>query len=205
MSCCEKLETPIGNLQVDTAIVAELINTGYFERSLLDVEESEHSIEMHLPFVVKAMSGNSELRIVPIMVDALSTTQMNNVANELVKYLGAHGNIFIVSSDFCHWGRRFCYQPYYETEGEICQFISELDGEGIQIIENQNRKLFDDYLRRTNNTICGKYAISLLLAILEKSSFTYRTKFVKYTQSCAVIDRNDSSVSYASAVIELEA
>ena len=205
MSGCEDLETPIGNLKVDTAVVAKLISTGHFERSSLEVDESEHSIEMHLPFVVKVMSGNSDLRIVPIMIDALDTTQMNNVANELVKYLGICGNIFIISSDFCHWGRRFCYQPYDESRGKICHFISELDNEGIQIIENQNRRLFDEYLHRTNNTICGRHAILLFLAILEKSSFTYRTKFVKYAQSSAVTDRNDSSVSYASAIIELEA
>ena len=204
LSGCEELETPIGNLKVDTAVIAELLNTGYFERTSLGVEESEHSIEMHLPYIARVMSGNSKFQVVPIMVDALDNDQLNIIANQLVRYLGVVGNIFIVSSDFCHWGRRFRYQPYDESKGEICQFITELDGEGIQMIENQNRDAFEHYLIRTNNTICGRYPILLLLAVIEKSTFTCKTKFVKYAQSSSVTDKSDSSVSYASAIIELE-
>ena len=203
VSGCEELETPVGNLKVDTAVVSELIDTGYFERCSLEVEESEHSIEMHLPFIARATSGNSEIRVVPMIVDALSAVQMNNVSNELVRYVGVRGNVFIISSDFCHWGRRFRYQPYDESKGSICQFIAELDDEGIQIIENQDRRQFEQYLHRTNNTICGKHAISLFLAVLEKSCCAYRTKFTRYAQSSTVTNKTDSSVSYAAAIIEL--
>ena len=88
LSGCEELETPIGNLKVDTAVIAELLNTGYFERTFLGVEESEHSIEMHLPYIARVMSGNSKFQVVPIMVDALDNDQLNIIANQLVKYLG---------------------------------------------------------------------------------------------------------------------
>lgn len=40
----------------DTCIVyADLDATGQFERMNMDVDEDEHSIEMHLPYIAKVM------------------------------------------------------------------------------------------------------------------------------------------------------
>ena len=30
----------------------------------------------------------------------------------LARYLDDPGNLFVISSDFCHWGSRFTYQFY---------------------------------------------------------------------------------------------
>ena len=72
----------------------------------------------------------------------------------------------------------------------------------MTILESQNREEFVRYLNRTGNTICGRHPIQLFLTILEKASTVCRTKFIRYAQSSAVTSMNDSSVSYAAAVIE---
>lgn len=36
-------------------VYADLDATGQFERMSLDVDEDEHSIEMHLPYIAKVM------------------------------------------------------------------------------------------------------------------------------------------------------
>jgi AmmeMemoRadiSam system protein B len=70
------------------------------------------------------------------------------------------------------------------------------------IIENHDLRDFQRYLEETRNTICGRSPIQLLLAIiLESGRLKYKTDFVKYSQSGEVKDANDSSVSYASAIV----
>lgn len=63
---------------------------------------------------------------------------------------------------------------------------------------------FAEYLKRTKNTICGRHPIGMLLgalAKLEKGEHSPQLKWVRYEQSSACQDVNDSSVSYASAYI----
>ena len=63
---------------------------------------------------------------------------------------------------------------------------------------------FADYLARTKNTICGRHPIGVLLGalrILEAEGRAPNLKWVRYEQSSACKNINDSSVSYASAYI----
>ena len=53
------------------AVYAELAATGQFDTMPLDVDEAEHSLEMHLPYI-RTVFGQADLRIVPILVGALS-------------------------------------------------------------------------------------------------------------------------------------
>ena len=38
-------------------VVTELRDTGHFEDMEVDVDEDEHSLEMHLPYIYKVMEG----------------------------------------------------------------------------------------------------------------------------------------------------
>ena len=69
--------------------------------------------------------------------------------------------LFVISSDFCHWGSRFRYQHKYEnfTEGEIYKSIKQLDEEGMKLIESHSLADFQAYLKETKNTICGRNPI----------------------------------------------
>ncbi len=62
-------------------------------------------------------------------------------------------------------GRKFSYTPHNPSDGEIWQHIQKLDQTGMELIEKLNLTDFHGYLRSTNNTICGRYPISLLLAV----------------------------------------
>jgi hypothetical protein len=37
------------------------------------------------------------------------------------------------SSDFCHWGSRFRFQPHDKRYGEISEYIEWLDREGMTV------------------------------------------------------------------------
>jgi hypothetical protein len=53
LSKCATYATPLGNLAVDTGIYDELRATGHFVDMDVDVDEAEHSLELHLPYIFK--------------------------------------------------------------------------------------------------------------------------------------------------------
>lgn len=50
-SQCTAYETPLGNLRLDNITIEALRRTGEFDEMGKDVDEDEHSIEMHLPYI----------------------------------------------------------------------------------------------------------------------------------------------------------
>jgi len=75
--------------------------------------------------------------IVPIMVGEVNEKMITQYAEVLKPYFEDPGTIFLVSSDFCHWGERFDYQ-YCEGKGKIWERIQSLDMEGIKHIQDKN-------------------------------------------------------------------
>lgn len=203
ISSATVLETPLGNLSVNKTIREELLQTGLFESCSREIDEAEHSIEMHLPYIAKVSSGYDDVTVVPIMVGNVNSSAASRYGNILATYLDRPDTAFVVSSDFCHWGRRFNYQPFDPTKGSsIHEYIDWLDHQAMALIVAQDRRGFCQYLEQTHNTICGRNPITLLLATMEKSTLRFKADFVHYAQSSAVVNQGDSSVSYASAIIE---
>lgn len=99
----------------------------------LRVDEAEHSMEMHLPYLAKVFHGYAlvyqhfflvftsdfldadfriyqcrySVKIVPILVGALNAENEAMYGSLLAKYVDDPTNFFSVSSDFCHWGSRY--------------------------------------------------------------------------------------------------
>ena len=87
-------------------VYSELRASGHFELMNQEVDEAEHSIEMHLPYIAKVMeSRRGQYTVVPILVGALRVKGESDYGQLLSKYLLDPENLFVVSSDFCHWGK----------------------------------------------------------------------------------------------------
>ncbi|XP_073299790.1 uncharacterized protein [Primulina huaijiensis] len=196
-------KTPIGDLPIDQEVVEELKATGKFELMDLHVDEAEHSMEMHLPYLVQVFQGYS-VKIVPILVGALSAENEAMYGRLLAKYVDDPTNFFSVSSDFCHWGSRFNYMRYDKKHGAIHKSIEAMDKMGMDIIETGGPDAFKEYLLETDNTICGRHPISVFLHMLKHSSTRMKIRFLRYEQSSQCKSTRDSSVSYASAIAKVE-
>jgi len=72
-------------------------------------------------------SYKDKFTIVPVMVGSLSTEKESLYGHIFAQYLADPKNLFIISSDFCHWGQRFRYTFYEKSWGEIHQSITTLD------------------------------------------------------------------------------
>ncbi|XP_051208002.1 uncharacterized protein [Lolium perenne] len=195
--------TPIGDLPVDQEVIEELKATGKFEFMDLNVDEAEHSMEMHLPYLSKVFKGHN-VKVVPILVGAVSSQNEAMYGQLLSKYVEDPKNFFSVSSDFCHWGSRFSYTYYDKNHGAIHQSIEALDRLGMEIIETGDPDAFKQYLQEYENTICGRHPISVLLHMLKHCSTKIKVGFVRYEQSSQCKSMRDSSVSYASAAATVD-
>lgn len=205
---CSQYQTPCGNLQIDLAMNEELLATGIFEENMtLDVDQDEHSIEMQLPYIAHAIAatGRPTIKVVPILVGALDARAEALYGSTLAKYLDNPSIFFAISSDFCHWGTRFDYTPYKKDFGPIHKYIEALDFEGIKCIQKKDPALFHSYLKRTKNTICGRHPIAVLLNAIESAQTDFEVSFNRYAQSSPCTRLDESSVSYASAVVTVKA
>lgn len=200
---CSIFETPLGNIKVDTDILEDLSKNKNFIRIDKEDDEDEHSLEMQLPYIQK-LFGKTNFKLVPIMVGSIDYTLEEYFAKIFAKYLKNPKNLFIISSDFCHWGNSFDYSPYDKSDGQIFQSIEKLDKKGIDCIELQDAEKFQAYLRETENTICGRNPITTFLYTLKLSGLKTKTSLRYYTQSNQCKKKSDTSVSYASIITYLD-
>lgn len=219
--------TPLGNLTVDDAAIAALRATNLFTEIPRASDEDEHSLEMHLPYLVKLIKQTSQQpqpTIVPILVGDNNLTQEAAFGAVLAEWLRDPQNVFVVSSDFCHWGSRFSYTRYVpgperldelrtlgrrgaETETPIHEGIRVLDQLAMDAVASGSHEAFVDNLATTGNTVCGRHPIGVMMAALEKvreeggavAEGDGVFKFVRYERSSLAESVSDSSVSYASA------
>lgn len=97
--------TPLGNIAIDLKTTAELKSTRKFQDMSLQTDEDEHSLEMHLPYIAKIMAPrNGDYTLVPVLVGTISRTKEKEYGELFRPYLEDPSNLFVISSDFCHWG-----------------------------------------------------------------------------------------------------
>ena len=198
-------ETPIGELVIDREVTENLAKNKNFSYYTIEEDELEHSLEMHFTYIKKVFN-NPNLTLVPIVVGSISFAKAQALAAPLSEYFKDEENFFVISSDFCHWGLKFGYMPfdekYWEERGvevnSVNDYIKALDFEGIQMIESQSAKDFQEYLGRTKNTICGRNPITVYLEAIRLSGVSTLTKNVRYSQSGPINSKLATSVSYAS-------
>ncbi|KAF2754521.1 UPF0103-domain-containing protein [Pseudovirgaria hyperparasitica] len=226
LSRCDTYETPLGDLKIDLATVKELEQTGAFEKMSQSKDEAEHSLEMHLPYIYKMLSTKFSNPaafppLIPILVGATTSSTEKRFGEVLAPYLADPTSIFVISSDFCHWGSRFRYTYYVPESGSpknlgprdqisktfpIHESIKLVDQWCMDAVETGSHDNFQDILDETNNTVCGRHPIGVIMAAIEAldkqgmvGSGKGKFKFVRYERSSLVDTYSDSSVSYCSA------
>lgn len=251
LSQCDEYETPLGNLAIDKPTLAELQGTGEFEKMSRSVDEAEHSLEMHCPYIFKMLkeyvkcmmqypvvtdammlTPESHFKdpsqfptLVPIMVGATSASTEQKFGKILAPYLADTTSVFVISSDFCHWGSRFRYTYYQPPVGQavslksstsvpnsrpIHESIALVDQASMDAVESGSHDSFVRQLEETGNTVCGRHPIGVVMAALETLRHEGKLQldqgcfnFVKYDRSELCTSVRDSSVSYCSAFATL--
>ncbi|KAK9804481.1 hypothetical protein WJX73_007788 [Symbiochloris irregularis] len=166
LSRAETYQTPIGDIQIDQQVCRDLEATGLFDHMNSSIDEAEHSLELQLPFIHATMRHKS-YTLIPIMVGRLTVESEEMFGRVLAPYLDDPANVFVISSDFCHWGSRFSYTYYDPSMGQIHECIEKLDRLGMDLIEQGKPQAFAAYLKQYHNTICGRHPIGVFLNMLQ--------------------------------------
>ena len=99
---------------------------------------------MHLPYIAKVFGDAGQpIQLLPMMVGQVRGGDLPKYAEMLKELFLDPRTLFVISSDFCHWGEDFDYQPVlqeFEKQGAtaIHKSITALDKHGMTLIEKHD-------------------------------------------------------------------
>ncbi|XWW99752.1 hypothetical protein V2A60_007764 [Cordyceps javanica] len=203
LSTFSEYSTPLGSLTVDQATLRDIYAAAESHgapevRNIPRRRElDEHSLEMEVAFLYQrceAVFGRDRRDDFPSIVPMLVSGDARDekaVGRLLLPYLRDPATAFVVSSDFCHWGRQFGdYRPYFvggdrsrrinlgdadadadaaapRRSPPIHESIKMLDYEAIDAMETGSHDAFVANLEETDNSVCGRHPIGAMMAALE--------------------------------------
>ena len=200
-----EFETPFGNIDVDTSTINNLLeDSKHFFSFPKSCDVKEHSIEMEIPFL-KYIFDKKKFSIIPMVIGDGNLSKNIELGKCLYDLYEDPKTLFVISSDFCHWGEDFDYVYYNKKFKNIWESTEDLDRQALDIIGEMDSKKFDEYIKKTKNTICGRNPITIILSIIEDYQKKHQDKKISfdtagYSQSEKVKSMNGSSVSYAAGV-----
>ena len=153
--------TPFGDLSTATELLDEMEQ---WNSPLVTVRDDahvkEHALEVQFP-LIQYFFGQPE--VLPLVVGALSMEDVLHLAPRMAG-LDTPETLWIVSSDFTHYGSRFRYVPFTE---EVPKRLRAQDHAAAELVANRDLSGFAAFLGKTGATICGTNPIALFLATLD--------------------------------------
>lgn len=172
VSDASEVVTPFGNIEVDVDLCRKLCEElpETFKLTSKDVDDAEHSLEMQYP-LVKWVFKDRRIKIVPIIIGSLSETTSGEIGPVLQPYIMADRTLFIISSDFTHWGEVFGFREMGDVRKKMTddERVEAFDAKAMGIIGQFNSMHFRFHLEFIKAAICGGYAICLMLEIMNGS------------------------------------
>jgi AmmeMemoRadiSam system protein B/AmmeMemoRadiSam system protein A len=185
--------TPLGSVGVDQSAVEQLAENKSF--TIDDrAHAEEHAIEIQLPLIQRTWP-EAVPRIVPLLVPSLSPDQRRNAANALAE-LATEDTLFLVSTDFTHYGASYGYVPFTEN---LPAALEELDSGAILRILAADPPGLLEYGRTTGITMCGLEAAAVALG--PELPEGYEGALIDYSRSGDRDGDYSLSVSYASILL----
>lgn len=172
-------ETPLGNIEIDTALADQIKN----ETSIIDVDEVahryEHSIEVQLPFL-QFLYGD-KFKLVPICFLMQDYDSAVEVGRALTEALEATNTVVIASSDMTH------YEPAKKA--------AEKDHAALKAVTDLDAKRFYETVEAQNITACGYAPITALITYAK--GVCGKAQLLNYRNSGDVTGDYSSVVGYA--------
>ena len=185
--------TPLGAVEVDQSAVGRLLESDAFSLNA-QAHAEEHAIEIQLPFIQRVWPAEPP-SIIPLLVPRLALEQRRKAATALVE-LADPGTLFLVSTDFTHYGDSYGFAPFGDDPAAA---LEELDAGAILKILAGDGAGLRNYGLTTGITMCGLEAAALVLD--QGLPVGYEGALIDYSRS-GDRDRDYSlSVSYASVLL----
>lgn len=179
--------TPLGPVEVATDLVEALgqaLETGFSVELIRVAHDSEHSLEIELPFLQRTLSPG--FRILPVMLRDQTPSVAEAVGHALAEVVRSASALIVASSDLSHFypsgaARRLDQEMLARMEAFDPGRIFEAEARGVGFA-------------------CGKAAVAATLwAARDLGAGNLRV--LHYAHSGDVTGDHDSVVGYAAAVI----
>ena len=179
-------QTPLGRAEIDSELAREL-RQAYPELCEDDVaHQTEHALEVQLPFL---QSLSSDFRFVPIALGVTDYVQLESLGRALAEVLRRQSDpvLMIASSDMNH----------YESD-EVTRRKDRLALEPLLALNAHG--LFDT-VRHESITMCGSGPVVSVLTAARLLGAA-RATLVRYATSGDVSGDRDEVVGYAGVIVE---
>jgi MEMO1 family protein len=176
--------TPLGNIEVDKAALAELSQVN------LDIPvtpvraDREHSLEIELPFLQRALSG--DFKLLPIMIYAQQVDVARKLGLALAEVLKGKNAVLVASTDLSHFHDQLTAERF---DREMLRRFEAFDPEAIFEAE-QTGKAF----------ACGHGAVAAVLWAARELGAN-KVKVLQHATSGDVMGDYSSVVGYGAAVV----
>lgn len=175
--------TPLGNIEVDRTALAEL-------QTHLDIPitpifmDKEHSLEIELPFLQRALTG--DFKLLPIMVRAQEMDVAKRLGIALAKVLKDKNALMVASTDLSHF--------YDQTTANA------LDSEMLKRFESFDPESIFDAEQAGKAFACGYAAVAAVMWA-GRDLGANKVKVLRHATSGDVTGDYASVVGYGAAVI----
>jgi len=165
--------TPLGTVDVDTALVRRLIRSSRFLVYEPEAHVREHSIEVELPFLQYRLKH--KFRIVPIIIGTRTASVCRKIAETLEPYFNDR-NLFVISSDFSHYP---AYEGALEADQTTGKAVESGDPDNFLKALRQNES---SRIPGLVTSACGQSPI-LTLLYLSSENPGIRIQHIRYLNS----------------------
>jgi AmmeMemoRadiSam system protein B/AmmeMemoRadiSam system protein A len=177
--------TPLGVAQVDEERAARIAKASRFSY-VPQADAEEHSVEVQVPFIQKALPGT---KIVPIVMGYPTRKNVYALAEGLETVTGDKKVLIVASTDLSH----------FLTKTEA----NKVDAGTIALVRNINANTLLAECARGENIMCGGGGVAATLLALKKSGQP-QVEVLHYSDSSDVSGDESRVVGYLAAAVTLK-
>jgi AmmeMemoRadiSam system protein B len=180
-------QTPLGKLSIDRDAISTLnaslrTDLGFGLETI--ARDGEHSLEIELPFLQRALT--SEFDLLPIMIRSVDARELEALGKALANLLHGRNALIVASTDLSHF---YHQNKAKELDGEMLRQIEAFSPEGVLRAEEMGVGF-----------ACGRGAVATTL-FAARALGADSVKVVKYATSGDVTGDMSSVVGYGAGVI----
>jgi len=178
--------TPLGDVQVDSELADELLESSKYLLADSEAHQLEHSIEVQLPFL---QYFKKDFKIVPIILGSGDPIALKAIGKEIGRVLNdsAVDALIFASSDMNH----------YESQ----KTTQKKDRLAIEAILEMDPDLLISRIEKQNITMCGYGPAAVMLSAVKEMGGG-KPELIKYQTSGDVSGDFSAVVGYAGIIIK---
>jgi len=180
--------TPLGDIPIDSEFASKLIEVSPDIKFIPQAFQREHSVEVQMPFLQKALT---DFKIVPIIMGQVDFGLCQGLANRLASLIGARLDVLVVASTDMYHG----YD--YEEAQAIDRFT-------LSVLEEMDPQKLYNKISEGTAQFCGGTGVVVTM-LTAKGLGHNKLKVLKYANSAQITNRKVKdvwTVGYTSCVID---